>query len=584
MAFDGITIACIVKECREKLINARIYKIAQPERDELILTCKVGGGSKEQYRLLLSADASLPLCYFTEENKKSPMTAPNFCMLLRKHIQNGRITEVSQPGLERIIRFEIEHLDEMGDLCKKSLIIEIMGKHSNIIFVDDNNRIIDSIKHISGAVSSVREVLPGREYFVPMTVEKKNPLSVTDTEFKELLVQKSVPLYKGIYGNLTGFSPLMAQEICFHAGVDSDRPTNSLTEEELDCVISAFRKLIKKVETGEYEPTVYYENGAPKEYGAVRLSHLETLQKQKFEDMSALLFSYYHEKNVVTRIRQRSVDLRKIVQTALERNIKKYDLQAKQMKDTEKRETYKIYGELLQTYGYGADPGSKKITVTNYYDGKELTIPLDETMTPLESAQKYFERYGKLKRTYEALTTLLKETAEEIEHLESILNAIEIARREEDLIQIKEELIQSGYIKRKSGVKKEKVTSKPFHYVSSDGFHMYVGKNNFQNDELTFKMAEGGDWWFHAKKIPGSHVVLKSGGKEVPDRTFEEAASLAAHYSKAGKLDKVEIDYIEKKHVKKPAGAKPGFVVYYTNYSMMASTDISNITELTEKE
>ena len=584
MAFDGITIACIVKECREKLINARIYKIAQPERDELILTCKVGGGSKEQYRLLLSADASLPLCYFTEENKKSPMTAPNFCMLLRKHIQNGRITEVSQPGLERIIRFEIEHLDEMGDLCKKSLIIEIMGKHSNIIFVDDNNRIIDSIKHISGAVSSVREVLPGREYFVPMTVEKKNPLSVTDTELKELLVQKSVPLYKGIYGNLTGFSPLMAQEICFHAGVDSDRPTNSLTEEELDCVISAFQKLIKKVENGEYEPTVYYENGAPKEFGAVRLSHLETLQKQKFEDMSALLFSYYHEKNVVTRIRQRSVDLRKIVQTALERNIKKYDLQAKQMKDTEKRETYKIYGELLQTYGYGVEPGSKKITVTNYYDGKELTIPLDETMTPLENAQKYFERYGKLKRTYEALTTLLKETAEEIEHLESILNAIEIARREEDLIQIKEELIQSGYIKRKSGVKKEKVTSKPFHYVSSDGFHMYVGKNNFQNDELTFKMSEGGDWWFHAKKIPGSHVVLKSGGKEIPDRTFEEAASLAAHYSKAGKLDKVEIDYIEKKHVKKPAGAKPGFVVYYTNYSMMASTDISNITELTEKE
>lgn len=580
MAFDGITIACIVKECRDKLINARIYKIAQPEKDELILTCKVGGGSKEQYRLLLSADASLPLCYFTEENKKSPMTAPNFCMLLRKHIQNGRIVDVSQPGLERIIRFDIEHLDEMGDLCRKSLIVEIMGKHSNIIFVDDCDKIIDSIKHISGAVSSVREVLPGRDYFVPMTVEKKDPLSISKEEFAQAIREKSVALYKAIYGHLTGISPLMAQEICYLSDVDADFPTNSVTDAQIEGVYQGFEQVMAHVKEGDFAPVVYYEGATPKEYAAFELSHMAGLTKEKYENMSILLYHYYHEKNIVTRIRQRSVDLRKIVQTALERNVKKYDLQAKQLKDTEKRDIYKIYGELLQTYGYGVKPDSKSLTCTNYYNNEEITIPLDPMFSPLENATKYFEKYGKLKRTYEALTTLIQETGAEIEHLESVMTAIEIARKEEDLIQIKEELIQSGYIKRKSGNKRERITSKPFHYVSSDGFHMYVGKNNFQNDELTFKIAEGGDWWFHAKKIPGSHVILKSAGKEVPDRTFEEAASLAAHYSKAGKLDKVEVDYIEKKHVKKPAGGKPGFVVYYTNYSMMASTNISEIEEI----
>lgn len=580
MAFDGITIACIVKECREKLTGARIYKIAQPEKDELILTCKAATG-REQYRLLLSADASLPLCYFVEENKKSPMTAPNFCMLLRKHIQNGRIVDISQPGLERIIRFGIEHLDEMGDLCRKSLIIEIMGKHSNLIFVDEQNRVIDSIKHISGAVSSVREVLPGRDYFIPQTMDKKNPLTVPKQQFFELVFEKAALLYKALYGNFTGISPLIAQEICYMAEVDADKPAQVLEQKEQEAVYDAFSQIMTRVREGSFAPVIYYENGLPKEYGAFDLCHMADREKKEYGSMSELLYSYYHEKSVYTRIRQRSVDLRKIVQTALERNVKKYDLQAKQMEDTKKRENYKIYGELLQAYGYQAE-SKKSITVTNYYDGKEITIPLDETLTPLQNAQKYFERYGKLKRTYEALTVHLKETQEEIEHLESVLNSIEIARKEEDLIQIKEELVQSGYIKKKGNGKREKVTAKPFHFVSSDGFHMYVGKNNFQNDELTFKFAEGGDWWFHAKKIAGSHVILKCAGREVPDRTFEEAASLAAHFSKAGKLDKVEVDYIEKKHVKKPAGSKPGFVVYYTNYSMMAGTDIAGLAEVVD--
>ena len=297
-----------------------------------------------------------------------------------------------------------------------------------------------------------------------------------------------------------------------------------------------------------------------------------------YTSMSRLLENYYAEKNTLTRIRQKSSDLRRIVQTLLERNIKKYDLQLKQMEDTNKRDTYRIYGELLNTYGYGVTPGSKSIEALNYYTNEMITIPLDPDLTPSENAKKYFEKYNKLKRTHEALDHLTKQVKEEIDHLETISAALDIALLEEDLVQIKQELSESGYINKRSSSKKEKVTSKPFHYISSDGFHMYVGKNNYQNDELTFKFATGNDWWFHAKNTPGSHVIVKCEGAEtLPDRTFEEAGRLAAYYSKDRSQDKVEIDYIQKKHVKKPGGAKPGFVVYYTNYSLMIDSDISGI-------
>lgn len=271
------------------------------------------------------------------------------------------------------------------------------------------------------------------------------------------------------------------------------------------------------------------------------------------------------------------MDLRRIIQTAIERNSKKLELQLKQLKDTEKRDKYKVYGELLHTYGYEVGEGAKSITVINYYDNKELDIPLDPEMSAMENAQKYFDRYGKLKRTYEALSTLSKETEEELHYLESVLVALDLAKTEDDLLQVREELMESGYIRKKYNGKKAKPVSKPLHFISHDGYHMYVGKNNFQNEEITFKLAEGGDWWFHAKGMPGSHVIVKSKGAELPDRTFEEAARLAAHFSKGANQDKVEIDYIQKKHVKKPNGSKPGFVVYYTNYSMVIDTDISGI-------
>lgn len=579
MALDGITIANIVKEMRDALLGGRIAKIAQPEADELLLTVKAPSG---QRRLYISASASLPLVYLTDENKPSPFTAPNFCMLLRKHIANGRIVSITQPSLERIIVLGIEHLDELGDLCRKKLVIEIMGKHSNVIFCDEDDRIIDSIKHVPAQMSSVREVLPGRTYFIPDTMHKADPLTISESDFAVLLRQKPSALSKALYTSLTGISPVVAEEICFLAGLNSALPPSELSDDLMTHLYRQFSLFLDQVREEDFHPAIYYRNNEPQEFASVPLTHLEGCARQEFDTISQVLSSYYAVKNRITRIRQKSADLRHIVQTALERNRKKYDLQARQLKDTDKRETYKVYGELLQTYGYQAEPEAKELEALNYYTNEMIRIPLDPTKTPLENAKRYFEKYNKMKRTYEALSHLIVETRDEISYLESVSNALDIARTEDDLAQVKEELTQSGYVRRKFTKKKEKFKSTPLHYISSDGYDMYVGKNNFQNEELTFSFASGNDWWFHAKKVPGSHVIVKSRGEEMPDRVFEEAGKLAAFYSKNNGSEKVEVDYVEKKHVKKVKGQKPGFVIYHTNYSLIADTDISMLKEVSE--
>lgn len=579
MAFDGITIANIVHELNETLLDGRINKIAQPENDELLLTIKSPGG---QRRLYISASASLPLIYLTESNKPSPMTAPGFCMLLRKHIQNGRITKIYQPQFERIIIFEIEHLDELGDLCTKRLIVEIMGKHSNIIFCNKEDMIIDSIKHVSAQMSSVREVLPGRPYFIPDTMEKSDPLTVTLEAFLSLLRRKPMPLSKAIYTSFTGVSPIVAEEICTISGLESGIPPLELSEDLLIHLFHQFTNYFESLREGDFHPVIYIHNGEPKDFACLPLSHYSIYTKKEFTSVSTMLETYYASKNTITRIRQKGTDLRRVVQTSLERSRKKYDLQLKQLKDTANRDKYKVYGELIHTYGYHLQSGAKELEALNYYTNETIRIPLDETKTPAENASKYFEKYNKQKRTFEALTNLIEETNADILYLDSIANALDIARSEDDLAQIKEELTLSGYVKRKYAKKKVKITSKPFHYRSSDGYDIYVGKNNIQNEELTFQFASGNDWWFHAKGVPGSHVIVKANNEELPDRTFEEAGKLAAYYSKSRGNEKVEIDYIQKKHVKKPSGGKPGFVVYYTNYSLVIDSDISTIQEITE--
>lgn len=583
MAFDGLVISNLVYELNNTILNAKISKIAQPENDELLFTVKSPNG---QYRLAMSASASLPFLYLTENNKPSPLTAPNFCMVLRKHIGNGRITRIYQPHMERIINFEVEHLDEMGDLCTKTLIVELMGKHSNIIFCNADGMIIDSIKRVSAMMSSVREVLPGRTYCIPSTQEDKlNPLEVPEDIFIEKVMTKPTTISKAIYTSFTGISPVIAEEICYRASIDGGMPVDSLSIDGKKHLFNNFTWLMEDVANHTYCPNIISRGKEPIDFSCFKLStytdnatDADIFTMTKFDSMSQVLEEYYATRNVYTRIRQKSVDLRKIVSTALDRNRKKFQLQEKQLKDTEKRDKYKIYGELIHTYGYGLAEGAKELEALNYYTNEMVKIPLDPTLDTKTNAQKYFDKYNKLKRTYEALTDLIEETRSEIEHLESIATSLDIALTEDDLVQIKEELMEFGYIKRKRTDKKAKIKSKPFHYLSSDGYHIYVGKNNYQNEELTFKFATGNDWWFHAKGMPGSHVIVKSNNEELPDRVFEEAGKLAAYYSKGRDNDKVEIDYLQKKNVKKPSGGAPGFVVYYTNYSLTIDSDISTLT------
>ncbi len=582
MAFDGIVISALAEELREKLVGGRIVKISQPEKEELILTIK----NYDQYRLFLSVGAGLPLVYLTEENKPAPLTAPNFCMLLRKYLNSARILEIEQPEFERTLRMKIEHLNELGDLCVKYLIVEIMGKHSNIIFCDDELKVVDSIRHVSGMVSSVREVLPGREYFIPNTGDKTDPLTIGREAFVANVLSKPMAAAKAIYQSLNGISPQAANELCYRAGVDADRPSNTLSEVEKAALAEHFERLKKLITEKQFTPLLYCKDEEPVEYAVMELQCYSEMETVEFDSVSKLLQHFYAARNQSANIRQHSAELRKLVATFYERAIRKLDLQSQQLRDTEKREKYKVYGELLTTYGYTAEPGAKMLTVVNYYDGQEITIPLDETMTAIENAKHYFERYSKQKRTAENLEKLIPETESEVWYLDSVRTALDLAATERDLAQIREELAAGGYVKKlhkfskdankkgKNAGKGKQAVSKAaadiLHYISSDGYDIYVGKNNIQNEELTFKLGEGGDWWFHAKGIPGSHVLVKANGEEMPDRVYEEAGALAAYYSSARGAQKVEVDYTLKKNIRKPGGGRPGFVVYYTNYSLVA--------------
>jgi len=572
MAFDGIVISNLTYELNTNLVGGRISKISMPEDNELIFTIK---NNAKTYRLLVSASASLPLVYLTDVNKPAPKVAPAFLMLLRKYIGTAKINNIFQMGLERILCFELEHLNELGDLSHKRMYIEIMGKHSNIIFTDENNKIIDSIKRISANMSSLREVLPGREYFLPEELKKKDLLNTGLEEFIDILKSKEYPLVKSVYMNFAGLSPLIAEEIILRASLLSQAPSTSLSELEYTHLFHTIQNLLEDINAHNFTPNIIYKGEEAIEFSSINLYSYEgkEYKGESFDSVSKMLYDFYSSREAFVLNRQKSSDLRRIVNTALERASKKYDLQEKQLQDADKKDIYRVYGDLLNTYGYSLKGGESSFTTENFYDdNKEITIPLDKNKSAKENAKKYYDKYAKLSRTTKALSEEILKTKNDIEHLQSIQTALEVSSDDESLSQIRQELVDFGYIKKHSSAKKQKIASHPYHYISSDGYDIYVGKNNYQNEELTFKVATGNDWWFHAKGIPGSHVILKSDNEEeLPDRAYEEAAALAAFYSKAKDADKVEVDYIQKKNIKKVAGAAPGFVIYHSNWSMVAT-------------
>ena len=574
MALDGIVIAALVKELRDTLLGGHIQKIAMPEKNELLLTVK---NHAAQHRLLISCEASLPLLYLQAENKPSPLTAPGFAMLLRKHIGSGKITAVEQLGLERIVRIETTQLNELGDIAPRALYTELMGKYSNIIFTDENDVILDSMRRVPASVSSLREVLPGRPYFVPEKLQKTNPLELSETDFTAALTaQGSLPLDRALSSAFSGISSLIAQEVLFRTSLEPREVFDGLSAEKRNALYSVFSSLMEAVRTERFEPVMYLRDEVPVEFSALPLETLkaEGLEARRYISVSELLYSYYALRAESSRMRQKSSDLRRLVQNHLERSQRKRILQEKQLADSQKKEKYRVYGDLLNSYAYQIPAGADHYVAENFYDeNRPLRIPLDKNLSPAENAKKYFDRYAKLKRTELAVGAELEKTVQEEAHLASVLTALELATEESDLAEIREELAAFQYVKRQraqKGKRPQKIQSHPLHFRSSDGFDIYVGKNNYQNEELTFKVASGSDWWFHAKGMPGSHVIVKANGQELPDRCFEEAAALAAYYSKGRDQDKVEIDYLQRRNVKKVNGAPPGFVIYHSNWSMMA--------------
>ena len=562
MAFDALALSLLTRELKNTIIGARIDKVSQPERDEVVLSLRT---FRDNYRLVLSASSAHPRIHLTEVSKKNPQTAPLFCMLLRKHLGSGKITDIEQVDFERIVKISVESYDELGDLTTKYLIIEIMGRHSNVILTNAEMKIIDCIKHIDFTISSVREVLPGITYTYPPKQDKiPLPEFNNDTSIDFSTPQTAD---KAIMSAISGISPILAREFVYKIFGTTDVRANSLNTNQQAAIKVAILKTVSDIENGIFSPCMICDASSGKilDFCAVNISQYETLAKViPYENMNTLVDDFYKTRDMHERMKQKSADLNKLLTNAIERAAKKRIILERTLKDASDREKYKIKGDLITANIYKIHQGDKSVTVDNYYDGSVLEITLDPTLTPSQNAQKYYKRYNKAKTAQVEAKKQFDMTLSDIEYLESTQMAVENAENQSDLDAIRNELIDQGYLNRRVDKKRrKKEESKPLHYVSSDGFDIYVGKNNTQNDYLTLKLANSSDIWFHTKNIHGSHTIIKLGiDKDVPDTTMREAAQLAAYYSKARSSAQVPVDYTQIKNVKKPNGAKPGMVIY----------------------
>lgn len=564
MALDAVAVKALVAEL-QCLVGGRVDKVHQPERDEIAIGVRT---YDESFRLLISASPAHPRIHLSTHSKSNPKTAPLFCMLLRKHLASGRITAITQVGFERIVKVSVESYDELGDYTEKSLYVEIMGRHSNVILVNNEGRIIDSIKRIDESMSSVREILPGGVYELP-PIQSKTALAdwETETDLEFLGTQK---VDKAIISQIAGISPLTAREMVYNVFGTTDVLSDAVNTNRYAMLKLEINKLKSRTENNDFEPCMIEDTQTGKlvEFSAIPIEQYETLAKVvKYESMSELVDEFYYKRDVNERMRQKTADLVKLLNNHRERIAKKMAILRSTLSDAEKMDTYREYGDLITANIYRIQEGHKSVELENYFDEnmKTVKITLDPSLSPSQNAQKYYKKYNKSKTALKEAQKQLEQSAEELEYIESTLAMVETADRLEDISVIRRELANEGYIKRSTNAQKKQKAeqSKPMHFVSSDGFDIYVGRNNTQNDYLTLKLANSSDLWFHTKDIHGSHTVIKLGlDKDVPKQTILEAAALAAYYSKARESSQVPVDYTTIKNVKKPNGAKPGMVIY----------------------
>lgn len=556
MALDGIYLYSLINELKDFAINSKIDKVNQPEKDEIILTLR-GKGTK---KLLISSSSNYPRLHFTTINKINPLKAPVFCMVLRKYLIGGKIIDITQYSTDRIISIDIENKDELGFNSKYSLIVEIMARHSNITLVRKrDNKIMESIKHIHSNKNSYRVLYPGATFIMPPTSNKLNPFSFTKEELKNLL-KENINFNESIFSKIiTGVGKNLSNDLF----IEYKNKFNDLTIDNLSLFITDYFKNILK----DNKNILFFKDRKVVDFYFKDFISLNNCEKKYFESHSDTLDNFYATKDKQDRLHSKGLDIQRLINTNIERCLKKIKILEKTLKECEAKEDYRIKGELLTSYIYGFKKGDKDVSVLNYYSENEeyLKISLDENKTPSENIQFYFKKYNKLKNAEEASINQLSINEDELNYLNSVLTSLETADNYADIEEIKKELIETGYVRFRKEKNKIK-TNKPLHFISSDGIDIYVGKNNIQNDYLTLKFAEKTDTWLHTKIIPGSHVIIK--GKNIPESTLLEAATLAAFYSKGKNSTKVPVDYTLVKNVKKPSGAKPGMVIYSTNKTL----------------
>jgi predicted ribosome quality control (RQC) complex YloA/Tae2 family protein len=581
MALDGILLNCILAELEDKIIGGRIDRVYQPERDEIHIVIRQ---NNQDRKLLISASPNYPRIHLTKTQKSNPITPPVFCMVLRKHLLGGRIIGIEQPHFERILILSVEARDELGDLSVKRLIVEIMGRHSNIILVDDKDLIIDSIKRIGEGISRLRQVLPGSSYNFPPSQNKHNPLIQDEITLKSILGMSldSKRAVRIIFDSFTGVSRVTAQEIVYRAEIDNTKEQSSTEDSYLgEGLFHSFLDFFEAVKRMDYRPTILKdESGRPLDIFPFPFYQFPADLEEHYNSISIALDTFFETRDRIERIRQRTSNISKILNTNLSRAQKKRGILLDEYEKAKNADKYKLFGELILANLYQIPDGLDKVELVNYYDsdGKPIEIPLDERKTPSQNAQDFYKKYSKAKNALVMIKKQLKDADDEIQYLETQLDNLEKCTEEIEIQEIQQELAEEGYIKLRSKRKQPKgsIKSKPYHFISSDGFDIYVGKNNTQNDRLTLRTAEPNDLWLHTKEIPGSHVVVKSQGQRIPNTTLLEAGILAAYYSKAKDSSNVPVDYCPRKNVRKPNGAKPGMVIY-DNYKTMYVTPSEDV-------
>lgn len=589
MAFDAGMLSCVVHELKSVAQGGRIEKIYQPERDEIILQMRTYAGGK---RLLINAGSNCPRIGFTAAQRENPMQAPMFCMLLRKHLTGACLSEIEQAGFERVVKLTFDTRDEMGFECKKYLVAEVMGKYSNLIFCDEKMKVIASLKTVDFTTSSLRQVLPGMTYELPPAQDKLDP-NKTEYEqfsarFEEFPQEKSAD--KFITSTYLGIATSVAREIVSRA---CGRFDAALFEIDCEKLYHEFAKVFEDMANGVFEPTVILENGTPVEYSFIRLTYYgSNFEYKSFESPSDALDLYFASRDREQRVKQRASDILRLLTNAETRLIRKIEAQEKELTDCEKGEKYKAYGDLITANLYKLKRGDKSVELIDYESWNEekqdfdtAVIELDERLSPAANAQRYYKLYNKSKTAKVELAKQLDIARAELEYIYSVFDALTKAETTADLLEIRDELYKSGYASKMKGYAAPKKQPAPViaEFVTTNGYRVLCGKNNYQNEYITHKLAERHDYWFHAKNMAGSHVLLITNGEEPPAEDFTDACEIAAYFSKAKGMGSVEVDYLFARGVKKVPSAKPGFVIYHNNWSATVTPDEEKIKRMRKK-